>query len=646
MEDNRSHAYSKFVVKMVDDEKREIRGVATTPTPDRVGDIVEPQGAKFALPLPLLWQHRHDQPVGTVNVANVSDTEIEFVATIAQVEEPGTLKDRVDEAWQSVKSGLVRAVSIGFGINEYSVLEDGGWRFTDWEWRELSLVTIPANADATINVIRSIDTETRAAIGNETVKKVEETPGVSGKTGQKSAKNSPKAPKGEKPMAPTILEQIESFESTKAAKSARVDDMVEKSAETGETFDAEQTDEYDALVAEIKALDEHIARLKDLNERKSASAAPVDGNTSKAGVSSRTAPASVKAAKAEKGIAFARYAKSLALSKGNLMQAVEVAKRWEDDTPQVGNVLKAAVSAGTTTDPTWAAPLVEYNQMADEFLELLQPATIMGRINGWNFVPFKVSVPRMTSGSTFGWVGEGLHKPVSALAFDNVKLDHHKTAGIVVITDELARLSTPSADRIIRDNMIAQNARFIDAALLDPAVAEVVGVSPASLTNGVTGITASGTDEVAVRNDIRNLIAAYTAANLSLAGATLVMAETTATSLAFMVNPLGQPSFPGMEMTGGNLLGIPVVTSENVPAGQITLIKANDVFVADDGSVMLDTSSEASLVMDDAPESVADPKPLVSMWQTNQMAIRAERYISWKKGRDASVQMITGAAYM
>lgn len=50
-------AYSSLVIKAVDEEKRIIRGIATTPTPDRVGDIVEPLGVKFSNPLAFLWQH-------------------------------------------------------------------------------------------------------------------------------------------------------------------------------------------------------------------------------------------------------------------------------------------------------------------------------------------------------------------------------------------------------------------------------------------------------------------------------------------------------------------------------------------------------------------------------------------------------------
>jgi hypothetical protein len=67
-----TRAYSVLEVKSVDSERREIEGMATTPAIDRIGDIVEPLGAKFTLPMPLLHQHKHDQPVGQVVAAKAT----------------------------------------------------------------------------------------------------------------------------------------------------------------------------------------------------------------------------------------------------------------------------------------------------------------------------------------------------------------------------------------------------------------------------------------------------------------------------------------------------------------------------------------------------------------------------------------------
>ena len=155
MQSNR--AYSVLEIKSVDVEERSITGIATTPETDRVGDIVDPLGAKFAEEIPLLWQHQHDKPVGVARFGKATKSGIPFTATIAKIAEPGPLKDLVDMAWQAVKAKLVRGVSIGFRALSYEPLETGGLKFTETEIYELSLVTIPANASATIQTIKSMD---------------------------------------------------------------------------------------------------------------------------------------------------------------------------------------------------------------------------------------------------------------------------------------------------------------------------------------------------------------------------------------------------------------------------------------------------------------------------------------------------------
>lgn len=57
-----------------------VEGVASTPTADRMGDVVEPMGAKFQTPMPLLWQHEHDKPVGHVTFAKPTKAGIPFKA--------------------------------------------------------------------------------------------------------------------------------------------------------------------------------------------------------------------------------------------------------------------------------------------------------------------------------------------------------------------------------------------------------------------------------------------------------------------------------------------------------------------------------------------------------------------------------------
>lgn len=160
-----NRAYSVLSIKAMDDETRTFRGIATTPTVDRVGDIIDPLGVQFKNPLPLLWQHKHDQPIGTVNFEKPTKDGIKFEGQMPVINEPGPLKDRVDTAWLELKYGLVRATSIGFRPLEYSFINDGGINYSQTEVYELSTVTIPAQADAIITQVKSIDAQLRAQEG-------------------------------------------------------------------------------------------------------------------------------------------------------------------------------------------------------------------------------------------------------------------------------------------------------------------------------------------------------------------------------------------------------------------------------------------------------------------------------------------------
>lgn len=164
-------AYSVLTEKAVEEgpEFVTIRGIASTPATDRMGDIVEPMGARFALPMKLLLQHDHHMPVGNVTFAQPTTKGIPFEARLPIIKEAGRLKDRVDEAIHSLKYDLISAVSIGFKAvadKVERIKETGGLRFREWHWLELSLVTIPANAEAVITAIKSIDREHLPSAGN------------------------------------------------------------------------------------------------------------------------------------------------------------------------------------------------------------------------------------------------------------------------------------------------------------------------------------------------------------------------------------------------------------------------------------------------------------------------------------------------
>lgn len=368
--------------------------------------------------------------------------------------------------------------------------------------------------------------------------------------------------------------------------------------------------------------------------------------TPKAGVSIREKP--------EPGLEFARFAIALAAGGGNIVHAHEIAKHRYPNEQRVITSLKAAMGAGTTSNPTWAAPLVDsYQRFAGDFVEYLRPQTIIGKLgkNGvpsLRRVPFNISVPGQVSGGEGYWVGEGKAKPVTKFDFNEIKLGWAKVANIAVITDELIRFSNPDAELIVRDALAAALIARLDNDFVDPAKAEVENVSPASITNGVTPIVSSGTDIDAVDRDIKALIATYLAANVSITGTVVIMRATTAFSLSLMKNVLGQKAFPDISLTGGSFYGLPTVVSDYVPEGMVILANTREIYLADDSQVMVDSSGEASIEMSDAPTNDAtngQGASLVSLFQTNSVAIRAERYINWKRRRANAVAVMTGVSW-
>jgi hypothetical protein len=80
----------------------------------------------------------------------------------------------------------------------------------------------------------------------------------------------------------------------------------------------------------------------------------------------------------------------------------------------------------------------------------------------------------------------------------------------------------------------------------------------------------------------------------------------------------------------------------------LALIDEAEIFLADDGSVTVDASEQASIEMSDTPAGSSNPTVaassvnLVSMWQTNSIALRAERFIWWGKRRAGAAQWIDG----
>jgi len=761
-----NRAYAWLSVREVDDDKRIIEGIATTPVQARDGDILETSGISFKLPIPFLY--RHKEPMGNVTSAKVTK---DGITVRVQIGPPG-ISQALDEAWNMVKAGLVRGLSIGWRtIAEMYDKDIDGYRIMKSEWLELSAVPVPADPGAMISSIRSADEESgiramsfenlpfvardaawepalvlinlrkwassdgsgdqdkidwakyrkaffwhdssvvgsfdsyklpyaiatngelkavsrgieaaaasiadvnipdseremvknhvaryyskmASMFNDDTIiapwnKKAAPDP-ASGKPGGKNQKPgvAGKSTKRDKTVK-TFDTQIQEFTTELTDVRQQMTDLMENS-EDGilKGDEAKQYDELTERSAELRANIKRLQAHKENSEEATPTPAPtVVPPTRQAPAQPRVEVKPAEKDPEKKGIGVARMVIALVQARGNHYQAADLARQHYRDMPEVALALRAAVDAGDTTTSGWASQLVPAaQQMQGEFIDMLRPATLIGRIPGLRRVPFNIAVPLQSGGGTYGWVGEAKPKPVTSAAFQSATLRWAKAAGIVVITRELARFSSPSAETIIRNELIRGTAQFLDGQFIDDAVA-ATNDNPASILNGIVGGAPSGTTAEAFRYDLSVLVGAFIAANQDPTSAVLLMSATTAMNLALMRNALGNREFPDITVRGGSVDGIPAVVSETVGT-RLALINANDILVADDGVINIDVSEQASVEMSTTPvsgeESPIDGQVFKSLWQNNLVGLRVETFMTWRRARTSSVAWLDAVAY-
>lgn len=135
---------------------RTIRGYASRTVPDRQGDVVAAgafsktlaEWAKVGRAPPLLWQHKMDQPIGKIVRL---DEDAEGLAMTADL---FTGSDRGKHVYDLIKCGILYGLSIGFTPRLAYKNNFSHRVITQADLFEISLVTIPANAQA---VVRTVD---------------------------------------------------------------------------------------------------------------------------------------------------------------------------------------------------------------------------------------------------------------------------------------------------------------------------------------------------------------------------------------------------------------------------------------------------------------------------------------------------------
>jgi hypothetical protein len=219
---------------------------------------------------------------------------------------------------------------------------------------------------------------------------------------------------------------------------------------------------------------------------------------------------------------------------------------------------------------------------------------------------------------------------------------------MMILNEEILKLAPAVAEGVVHELLGNAVIETSDQYACDPSYAGVTDLSPASLFNGATSFPASGIDATALKRDLRLLITAVTGQGYELQAPHFIADRETATRLAL----LGDILTAGVTVNGGVLAGVPLITSRAVKrsgnspdSGFLGLLDASRVAIVDDGSGFIDVSSQATIQLDDAPDSPPTAAtPAVSLWQSGARGFRIIRGQNYAIESGASAY-ISGVSY-
>jgi HK97 family phage major capsid protein/HK97 family phage prohead protease len=616
--------------------------VASTDAVDRMGDVIDQNGWKLAdfrkNPI-ALWMHNHEAPIGVWENIKVEAGKLVAKLKLAALGTNAT----ADMVRALIEQRILRAVSVGFLPIEYEPIKDakgqstGGYRFTKVDLLEISVVSVPAQPEA-------LALAQAKGMSATDLARFFSPPGMEDpifrerKSGPPARTTPPSSTRNTKM---TLAERIAAAEAELTKHKDALTAITEKEAQTDEDIVA-----MDELSGQIDVANKSIESLKRAQAALAASATPAGGT--------RSAPGIIKAR--SNGDLFTRAALAAIRAHVEHKALDEIIRRDFAGARDLEVVARAATSPAETTVTGWAAELV--GDTMGSFMNNLRPESIFFNMpqDSFSFAGSNIKLPGRgaTNDLAGGFVGEGAPIPVKQALFASVLLTPHKLGVITTLTRELAAMSTPAAEPLLRSMMVGDTRETIDAIYLDNNPA-VVGIRPQGLQTMATGQdtrASAGTTLADIITDLRNAIDGMTSRNMG-GRPVWIMNTSRLLSLRLVTNAAGSFMFRD-ELATGRLLGIPVLSSTIVPSSVVFLVDGSHLAAAYDPVPTVDVSEQATLHMESsaplplatgAQGSAVVATPQRSMFQTASLALRLLWDMTWVLRRPGAVQTVTGVAW-
>ena len=369
-----------------------------------------------------------------------------------------------------------------------------------------------------------------------------------------------------------------------------------------------------------------------------------------------------EAPKREKGMAFARCVRAMLAAKirgGGIDGAIDTLRKSGDG--DIADVWQAhATKALSSGDPTAGGFLVP-TQFSTDVIELLRAAGVVRSLNP-STLPMptgSVKIPKITTGATAAYVGENSNITKSQEVFGQITLTWKKIAALVPISNDLVRFSSPSADAVVRDDVVRALSTREDLAFIR---GDGTSSTPKGIKNWMhSDHVVAANSSVSLANvviDIGKLVQKLMAANVPLvvqqnldgsggARGGFIITPRTWRYLTTVQNGNGFYAFRD-EMMRGTIWGFPFRVTTQVPETMSgtadTGGTSTEVYF---GAFAHAVIGEALGVMVDASSEAAyhDGSSVVAAFSQDQTVIRVIAEHDFALRHDKSFAMLSGVGW-
>lgn len=523
-----------------------------------------------------------------------------------------------DRAYQDVKDGVLRHVSVGYLTHKFSVDDTktpAVRTATDWEPYECSAVAMPADPGAGFRANEE-HLNNRALPAN---------------TGDRSM-TIKIDPAGDK--SAMLDDNTRAQVNAAVIEGVRAGILAEGARRTGIEGVGRQLNLSDEFVRTHVGSETTLDKFRELaitEAKRVADTAPTNSYNLHG-----TGPAVITDPKREvqKGEMAARMIRCYAGAKRNSMSPVDYARNvFKDD------LIARAMSSGLEASGGAWVP----EQWAAEIIELLRPQAVV-RSSGPVIMPMpngNMTVPRINSGSNAHYVGENTDITSGDLGTGDVKLSAKKLAAIVPISNDLIRFSSYAADQVVRDDIVAAVAVAEDVAFIRGGG---TAFTPKGMRNwapsaNVINATA-GQSQANVITDTNKLLNALQGANVRMIRPTWMMSYRSYNYLNSVTTTTGAFVWRD-ELNAGKFRGYPYKATNNIPNNLSTGVGSeSELYLADFADCVI--GEVPGFMIDVSQDAVytADGTNLISAFSRDQTVIRVMEQHDFAMRHDFSVAVL------